>query len=675
MPVTSCDWPNFDTNANCSSDADRVRWVNSAIKLNNMNPNNNFMYGVSLTIGTVRLVANDAGGWGSNGYYAIVLDDAFTIAGGGVSPRTSETSVIAYACNHRSFVLNSTTNATSLVRGFGSLANLNARFRVGRKVLLFTTSIYVSSRYQLFASACEGEVYDACLVKGQAGCFNGLARAQLINFASIQPTVARLFNVGANVPCSPACQNGGTCKFGDCICSREYMGDRCETRRPPAPAVTITPSRIVPGAGGNATDVWIAGTTRKIKIPILSKDRTIPTGFARVMLLNLSPNPYCGGNLRNATVDGLPAWFFADSSEIDPTSNPRYLFTQLLQVVDLSKLKWFPGTKAKATIEVQHTLSTDSYCKSQGSGYRIAVMLSATRSDDAQLAGPFAGGQFTLANGGCIGDGVAGVCRSDSCANYGTIAAQKITAGQCVGAENACCIPDRSDLSASTVPLPLYTFFGFDLPRARGSNSSGSSPVPSFSWGETVPLKWRVNTNRPQASPFQLFWPDGFCAVEEGLDAPSATFDLQLRKYSADGPLIKSFGKKALSLGKFDAQLQLPLNDYNPGSVIFVAKFSDSCMYASAMIPTTETPCFSTATKTLVGTCMSACAQWGDNANAIGTCTGLSGASKCCGKIRNSNDGFRFADEDDADGQPESPAASNVVAAAAAGIAMTAAML
>lgn len=30
--------------------------------------------------------------------------------------------------------------------------------------------------------------------------------------------------------CSPACKNGGVCNNGECICSKMFSGDQCETK-------------------------------------------------------------------------------------------------------------------------------------------------------------------------------------------------------------------------------------------------------------------------------------------------------------------------------------------------------------------------------------------------------------------------------------------------------------
>lgn len=617
-------------------------------------------YRLAITVGTVRSVLD----FGGDGFYSVQLDDAFTIRAGEVRSLVSNAtfSVVAYACNR---------GDPSEVRNFGTRANVLRRFPTGRKVLLFTETQWGRGSEENFVSACDNDVNDACLVKGKPGCLaDSAARARLISFASAHPDLVRVLSLSAASTCAPACQNGATCALGECQCTRDFMGASCETRRPPAPAVTVTSARIIPGAGSNSSDVWISGTTRTIKIPILSNDRTIPTGFARVMLLNLSPNPRCKHVLPNATIDGLPSWFFADSTEVDPLADPRYLFTQLLEVVDLTKLKWTAGTKAKATIAVTYTMATNDECKAQGSGFRIAVMLSATRSDDASLAGPFAGGQFTIAGGACLGDGVAGLCQSQNCNG---VAAKTVTAGQC-GSGNVCCIPVRG--SASPAPVPAFTFMSLDVPR-QGSNQSNG--VAQFAFGEAVPLKWRINSNRPQASPLQLFWPTGFCAVEEGSASPSSTFELQLLAGSANGPLLKSYGRKALSLGGFDAALELPQNNYSPGSVVFVAKFSASCVYESAPISVYVSPCFSTSTKTLVGSCMNECFTWGDDKDVLGTCP-LKGASKCCGKQRASNVGFRFADEDLPEDGPavestDSASSTVSVAAAAAGVAVAARML
>lgn len=651
----------------CSTDDDRVRWVAEATRSVNSNNGMSSMTGSLLVIGSVQQVVQDRG----QPYARVQLSDAWSVERGVVQRETRP--IFAWACP-----------SYATARNWNTTANVTAAFPSGRKVLLFAQQDWsFNGTANLIVSPCAGEVRDACVDASNAKCQSGLARQMLIVAASANPELGRLLSINAASTCSPTCANGA-CKLGVCECPSAWMGAACDVRRPDPPRVTVTTARIVPGAGSNGTDVWISGTKRKIQIPILSSDRSIPTGFARVMLLNLNVASWCRSRLPNATVDGLPAWFFADSSEVDPTTSPRYLATELLAVVDLSTLKWFPGTKAKATIQIEHTLTLSEQCKDAGVGYRIAVMLSANRNDDAALAGPYAGGQFAISVGGCIGDGAAGVCMTslgstDPCRsgnNYGSplrVRAKSVTAGQCLGADAACCIPDRSNTAPA--PIGAYSFLSLDMPRSLPT--AEGPPSSSYAWGETVALSWKTNPNRPQPSPFSLFFPDGFCAVDQGLDAPTTSFELLLVASSGTGGqfgVVRSLGKVKLSAGKFDVALEQPQNYYAPALQI-VAKFSDSCQYSSQPFQVRESPCFSTATKTLVGTCRASCPTWGDEANVIGSCTGLKHAAKCCGRIRNSNDGFRFADEDnvDDDAAPEAAAAASLGAAGAA--ALTAALV
>ena len=621
IEVSSCPAPiGIQLGPTCNSEEDRVRWVNNAVTVPSAPQSAS---GTCLVIGTVR---GAVAGAGMVGLVAVQLDDAVQISDGVVLPLPS-TRIVAFSCASRLFA-----------RNFNTTANVLAAFPDGRKVLAFATvGAFGSNIFQAFVSACPGDVHDACLDVDKPGCFKGPARTQLLQLAKRNATVARLLSISATSTCAPVCQNGGSCVFGECACTRDFTGARCETQRPTPPAVTVTASRITPGAGAAKSDVWLSGTTRTIKIPILSKDRSIPSGFARVMLLNTASSWRCRAQLPNGTIDGLPTWFFADSSEMDPASSPRYHASQLLAVIDISKLKWLAGTNAKATIEVQHTLSTDFACMPAGAGYRVLVMLSASRSDDASLLGPFMGGEFTLAIGGCIGDGVAGVCRSEACRSS-NVAAKQVTAGQCSGA-NFCCIPDRT--STALPPVAAFTFLTLDVPRSSINSSA------QFSWGESVPLKWRINNNRPAPSMWDTFWPSGFCALDEALGALTSSFELQLKTFSKDGQLIKSLGRHRLSAGGVDVPLELPQNATNHGAVVLVAKFSTTCSYASDVIPVTETPCFATATKTLVGTCMASCPTTGD-VQQIGSCSGLKFASKCCGVERLSNNvGFKFEGEDE----------------------------
>jgi hypothetical protein len=628
----------------CSTADDRVRWVSGATRPSNPSLPSS-MSNTMLLIGTVKSVVSSVG----QSYHRVDTSDLWSVDRGVVARETRP--VFAYACSYWPYA-----------RNFNTSANVNARFTAGRKVLMFAQVDHsFNGTANLIVSPCADEISNACLDASNPKCQSGLTRQLLIVAASSNAELGRLLAVDAASTCSPTCQNGGQCKLGVCICPFNFMGVSCETARPPPPAVTVTAPRITPGAGSNGSDVWVSGTKRKIQIPILSADRTIPTGFARVMLLNLNPASWCRQLLPNASLDGLPAWYFADSSEVDPTTSPRYLVTELLAVVDLSKLKWTAGTKAKATIVVEHTLTLSESCKDAGVGYRIAVMLSANRNDDAALAGPYTGGQFAIAVGGCIGDGVAGICKSSLGAganvcrsgnDYGAplkVAAKTVTAGQCVGADTVCCIPDRTNVAAA--PTSAFAFMALDLPKSQLTTEG--PPTTSYAWGETVKLTWTTNRVRPQPSPFSLFFPDGFCAMDEGLDAASNSFELLLVSASNGmttpngvNNTIASLGKVKLSLGKFDAALELPQNVYNPYQVQFVAKLSETCKYTSAPFQVRESPCFSTATKTLIGTCRATCNTWGDDTNAIGTCAGLTHASKCCGRIRNSNDGFRFADED-----------------------------
>jgi hypothetical protein len=650
-PFESCLSPPNAIYSPCSSNDDRVRWVNSATRA--ANPNSFMMStsgGVFLVIGTVKSVVADG-----QSYRRVVLDDAWSVDRGVVAPEMRP--IFAYGCN----------SAWLFSRNFNTTTNINARFPVGRKLLMFVQQDYsFNGTANLIVSPCEGETAAPCLDASNPQCQTGFVRQQLIVAASSNPQLARLLSADAAGTCAPACKNGGQCKLGVCVCPFAFMGAQCETARPPPPAVTVTTTRIVPGAGSNGSDVWVSGTKRKIQIPIVSADRSIPTGFARVMLLNLNPSSYCRNVLPNATVDGLPAWYFADSSEVDPTTSPRYLTTELLAVVDLSKLQWVAGSKAKATIQIEQTLTLAQNCKDAGVGYRIAVMLSANRGDDAALAGPFTGGQFAIAIGGCIGDGVAGVCKSNvgggaaACVAGGDqymplrVAAKSVTSGQCVGADSVCCIPDRTNLVAA--PISQYAFMALDMPKSQLTVEG--PPSSSFAWGETVKLTWTVNRQRPQPSPFSLFFPDGFCAIDEGLDAASNSFELLLvavggMMFNSNDTNGRSLGKVKLSAGKFDAPLELPQNWYTPYQMQFVAKFSETCKYTSAPFQVRESPCFSTASKTLIGTCKASCNSWGEESNVIGSCTGLTYASKCCGRIRNSNDGFRFADEGDDIPSPE----------------------
>jgi hypothetical protein len=643
-PTESCSQPPSSIYSPCTSSDDRVRWASEATRT----PLTQHTTSTSslLLIGTVKSVVSAAG----QSFQRVMFDDLWSVERGVVARETRP--VFAYACSYYSYA-----------RNFNTSANIAAQFPVGRKLLLFAFSEFsFNGTANLIVSPCADETTGACLDATNPQCPSGLMRQLLLVAASANADLGRLLSIDSATMCSPTCKNGGQCKLGICACPLNFMGTTCEIARPPPPAVTVTTTRIVPGAGSNGSDIWISGTTRKIQIPILSADRTIPTGFARVMLLNLNPAAWCRMRLPNATLDGLPTWYFADSSEVDPTTSPRFLVTELLAVVDLSKLKWVAGTKAKSTIVVEHTLTLAESCKDAGSGYRVAVMLSANRNDDAALAGPYTGGQFTIGIGGCIGDGVAGMCMSNlgASTNFGVganvctlsssplkIAAKTVTAGQCTGADTVCCIPDRTNLVAA--PISPYAFLAFDLPKSQATVQG--PPISAYTWGETVKLTWTTNRLRPQPSPFSLFFPDGFCAIDEGLDTASASFELLLvaanNMMSPTGAntTIASLGKVKLSLGKFDAPLQQPQNFYTPYQVQFVAKFSETCKYTSLPFQVRESPCFSSATKTLIGTCRAVCNTWGDDTNAIGTCAGLTHASKCCGRIRNSNDGFRFADE------------------------------
>lgn len=639
----------------CSTTDDRVRWVSGALQENSQ-------FDSVLVIGTVKSVVFDEG----QPWVSVMFNDLWSLSRGKFARESR--SVLAYACPQW---------PTS--RNFNTTANVVARFAAGTKLMMFATPRLDSQTGNiLYVSPCNGEITSACLVAGNPQCASGLVRQQLLAAASANADLARALDVDAAITCAKPCMNAGQCKLGVCACLANFTGETCEKVRLPPPAVTVTATRIVPGAGSNNSDVWVSGTTRKIQIPIQSVDRTTPTGFARVMLLNRSPASWCSQQLPNASLDGLPAWYFADMGpQVDLTTNPRYIATELLAVVDLSKLKWVTGSKARSTIVVEHTLTLAESCKDAGSDYRIAVMLSSSRADDAALAGPFTGGQFAIAEGGCIGDGVVGICRSrvgaaDVCfaaSPYGppTLAAKTVTSGQCIGADTVCCIPDRTNVVAP--PISPYTFFALNMPKSQPT-TDGLPSTSSYAWGETVKLTWTTNRVRPQPSPYaQEVFPDGFCAMDQGLDTASSSFELLLVRGShgndvtnASNPIM-SYGKVQLSLGKFDAELRLPQNLQNPYLLQFFVKFSDTCKYTSAPFGVAESPCFSTATKTLVGSCRAACSALSQDNIVIGTCTGLTHASKCCGRIRSSSDSFRFEDEEDEPAEENQNSASSMTLA------------
>jgi hypothetical protein len=374
----------------CSTADDRVRWVSGALQENSQ-------FDSVLVIGTVKSVVFDEG----QPWVSVMFNDLWSLSRGKFARESR--SLLAYACPQW---------PTS--RNFNTTANVVARFAAGTKLMMFATPRLDSQTGNiLYVSPCNGEITSACLVAGNPQCASGLVRQQLLAAASANADLARALDVDAAITCAKPCMNAGQCKLGVCACLANFTGETCEKARLPPPAVTVTATRIVPGAGSNNSDVWVSGTTRKIQIPIQSVDRTTPTGFARVMLLNRSPASWCSQQLPNASLDGLPAWYFADMGpQFDLTTNPRYIATELLAVVDLSKLKWVTGSKARSTIVVEHTLTLAESCKDAGSDYPHRRDAELQSRDDAALAGPFTGGQFAIAEGGCIGDGVVGICRS-----------------------------------------------------------------------------------------------------------------------------------------------------------------------------------------------------------------------------------------------------------------------